>query len=177
MPVLGKHTKRITTGCWSKDGLLALGGEDRTLTLSNDFGDTVRQTTLRDVPQLIRFSDRKQDVRSQLIEGTVSLVLGKKNIFLYSIDDPDKPIELAFQAKYGDIVNYQWYGDGYIMIGFTHGWVIVISTHAKEIGTELFQIRSHKNYLADISISKSLFKAASCGDNWYIESKHLYLSN
>lgn len=132
---MGKHTRRITTGCWSKDGLLALGGDDRTLTLSNDLGDTIRQTTLRDVPQLIRFSDRKQDVRSQLIEGTVSLVLSKKNIFLYSIDDPDKPIELAFQAKYGDIVNYQWYGDGYIMIGFSNGWLVIISTHAKEIGT------------------------------------------
>lgn len=109
IPILGKHTRRITTGCWSKDGLLALGGEDRSLTLSNEFGDMIRQTTLRDVPLLIRFSDRKQDVRSQLVEGTVSLVLSKKNIFLYSIDDPDKPIELAFQPKYGEIINYQWY--------------------------------------------------------------------
>jgi WD repeat-containing protein 19 len=108
MPILGKHTRRITTGCWSKDGLLALGGDDRTLTLSNDLGDTVRSTTLRHVPTQIMFSDRKQDVRSQLIEGTISLVLEKKNIFLYSIDEPDKPIELAFQPKYGDIVNYQW---------------------------------------------------------------------
>jgi len=26
-------------------------------------------------------------------------------------------------------------------------------------------LRAHKNYLADITISKSLNKAASCGDN------------
>ena len=52
------------------------------------------------------------------------------------------------------------------MICFSLGYLIVISTHAKEIGTELFQLRTHKNYLADISVSRSLNKAASCGDNW-----------
>ncbi len=105
------------------------------LTISNENGDTIRQTSLREFPEIIRFSDRKQDVRSSLAEGTVSLILGKKVMFLFSIDDPDNPIELAFQNKYGEIVNYQWYGDGYIMIGFSLGYLIVISTHAKEIGT------------------------------------------
>jgi WD repeat-containing protein 19 len=162
IPVLGKHTRRICTGCWSKDGLLALGGDDKILTISNENGDTVRQTSLRETPQMIKFSDRKQDVRSQLLEGTVSLILGKKIMFLFSIDDPDKPIELAFQSKYGEIVNYQWYlkhfgikifhfntkatlfkyfryGDGYIMIGFSLGFLIVISTHSKEIGSVSFK--------------------------------------
>lgn len=105
------------------------------LTISNEFGDTIRQSSLRELPSNIQFSERKQDVRSQLIEGTISLILNKKTMFLYSIDDPDNPIELAFQQKYGEIVNYQWYGDGYIMIGFSQGYLIVISTHAKEIGT------------------------------------------
>jgi WD repeat-containing protein 19 len=30
---------------------------------------------------------------------------------------------------------------------------------------ELFQIRAHKNYLADIAVSRNLNKGASCGDN------------
>jgi WD repeat-containing protein 19 len=132
---LGKHTRRITTGAWSKDGLLALGGDDRILTITNEFGDTMRQTSIKDVPSHLCFSDRKQDVRSQLAESTVSLLLNRKTIYFYNVDDPDSPIELAFQQKYGDIVNYQWYGDGYIMIGFSNGYLIVISTHAKEIGT------------------------------------------
>ena len=78
------------------------------LTISNESGDTIRQSPLRDMPMGVRFSERKQDVRSQLLEGTVSLVLSQKVMYLYNIDDPDNPIELAFQAKYGDIVNYQW---------------------------------------------------------------------
>ena len=135
MPILGKHTRRINTGCWSRDGLLALASDDKTLTISSDAGDTIRQASLREPPTMLRFSERKQDVRSQLREGTVSLVMGRKILYLFSVDDPDNPVELAFQSKYGDIANYQWYGDGYIMIGFTLGYLIVISTHAKEIGT------------------------------------------
>lgn len=88
--------------------MLALGGDDKMLTISSDNGDTIRQTPLRDSPGHIAFSERKQDVRSQLLEGTVSCIVNKKIMFLYHIDDPDNPIELAFQSKYGELVNYQW---------------------------------------------------------------------
>lgn len=57
------------------------------------------------------------------------------------------------------------YGDGYLMIGFSSGFFVVISTHRKEIGQELFQARNHKDNLTGIAISLSLNKAASCGDN------------
>lgn len=132
---MGKHTKRITTGAWSKDGLLALAGDDKMLTITDESGDTVRQTQLKDQPFALMFSERKEDVKSQLLEGTISLVLNKRTIYLYSIDRPDNPIELAFQSKYGSIVNYHWYGDGYIIIGFAQGYITAVSTHAKEIGT------------------------------------------
>lgn len=42
----GKHTKRITCGCWSTENLLALGGEDKMITISNQEGDTIRQVIL-----------------------------------------------------------------------------------------------------------------------------------
>lgn len=50
------------------------------------------------------------------------------------MNDPENPIELAFQQRYGNIQDYKWYGDGYIMIGFSQGYFVVISTHMKEIG-------------------------------------------
>lgn len=39
----GKHTKRITCGCWNAENMLALGGEDKMITVSNQEGDTIRQ--------------------------------------------------------------------------------------------------------------------------------------
>lgn len=57
------------------------------------------------------------------------------------------------------------YGDGYILIGFSHGYFVVISTHIREIGQELYQAHNHKDSLNSVAISPALNKAASCGDN------------
>ena len=50
VPIIGKHTKAITCGAWSEGGLLALGSEDRSMSISNMDGDTLRVATLRDMP-------------------------------------------------------------------------------------------------------------------------------
>lgn len=165
IPVLGKHTKKITCGCWSSQNLLALGSEDNTLTISNNEGDTVRQTTLRGEPAEIYFSVKKTDERSTHGESTVSVSVDKKILILFNIDDPEDRIDLAFQRHYGHIVSYRWYGDGYILIGFSHGYFVVISTHIREIGQELYQAHNHKDSLNSVAISSALNKAASCGDN------------
>ncbi|XP_073198367.1 WD repeat-containing protein 19 isoform X2 [Lepidochelys kempii] len=165
IPVLGKHTKRITCGCWSTENLLALGSEDKMITISNQEGDTIRQTSVRSDPSDMQFSVMKTDERISARESTVSVVVGKKTLFLFNLNDPDNPIDLEFQQRYGNIVTYRWYGDGYIMIGFSRGCFVVISTHIREIGQEIFQARNHKDNLTSIAISQSLNKAASCGDN------------
>nr|XP_054756020.1 WD repeat-containing protein 19-like isoform X1 [Lytechinus pictus] len=165
VPILGKHTKKIICGAWSAQNLLALGSEDRTITVSNEDGDTIATTGVRLDPSDIQFSEMKVDERTSSGESTISVIVGKKTLFLYNLDDRDNPIELAFQQRYGSVVAYTWYGDGYIMLGFSNGYFIVISTHMKEIGQELFQARDHKDSLTGIAISLSLNKAASCGDN------------
>ena len=73
-------------------------------------------------------------------ENTVSLIVGGKTLYLFNLYDPENPIELAFQSRYGSIIAYNWFGDGYILIGFSQGFFVVISTHMKEIGQELFQV-------------------------------------
>ena len=72
IPILGKHTRRITCGAWSNENLLALGSEDKTVTVSNPEGDTVRQTSVRAEPTDIQFSEMKGDERSQTGDNTVS---------------------------------------------------------------------------------------------------------
>ncbi|CAJ0963747.1 unnamed protein product [Ranitomeya imitator] len=71
VPVLGKHTRRITCGCWSSQNLLALGGEDKMITISNQEGDTIRQTSVRLEPSDIQFSVMKTDERASPGESTV----------------------------------------------------------------------------------------------------------
>lgn len=71
IPILGKHTKKIVSGAWSSDNLLALGSEDKTLTVSTLEGDTVLSSVLRNDPSLIQFSEMKQDERTSM-ESTVS---------------------------------------------------------------------------------------------------------
>lgn len=52
------------------------------------------------------------------------------------------------------------------MIGFSRGNFVVISTHIREIGQEIFQAHDHKDNLTSIAVSQTLNKAATCGDNW-----------
>uniref|UniRef100_A0A3P9KAP6 WD repeat-containing protein 19 n=1 Tax=Oryzias latipes TaxID=8090 RepID=A0A3P9KAP6_ORYLA len=165
IPVLGKHTKRITCGCWNSQNLLALGSDDNTLTISNHEGDTISQAALRGEPGDIYFSSMKTDERSSNGESTVSVIVDKKSLMLFNINDPENPIKLAFQRTYGSIVSYHWYGDGYILIGFSHGYFIVISTHIREIGHEIYQTRNQEDSLNSVAVSPALHKAASCGDN------------
>ncbi|XP_010776359.1 WD repeat-containing protein 19 [Notothenia coriiceps] len=165
IPVLGKHTKKITCGCWNNQNLLALGSEDNTLSISNHEGDTIRQASLHGEPAEMTFSVMKTDERSGQGENTVSLSVDKKILILFNIHDPDNRIDLTFQRHYGNIVSYRWYGDGYILIGFSHGYFVVISTHIREIGHELCQAHNHKESLNSVAISTALNKAASCGDN------------
>lgn len=63
MPVIGKHSKKITCGCWSKENLIALGSEDKTISVSNIEGDTLRVIALRAEPSEIQFSEMKMDER------------------------------------------------------------------------------------------------------------------
>lgn len=72
VPILGKHTRRITSGSWSNENLLALASDDNTISISNVEGDTIRQISVRANPQNVQFSEMKGDERSQMGENTVN---------------------------------------------------------------------------------------------------------
>lgn len=64
-PILGKHSRRITCAAWSSGGaaqqVLALAGDDKTLSLSTADGDTLRVVALRDTPADMHFAAMKTD--------------------------------------------------------------------------------------------------------------------
>jgi WD repeat-containing protein 19 len=54
--------------------------------------------------------------------------MGGKTILLYDLNERENALELAFQPRYGDIVSYRWFGNGFIIAGFSSGYVVIIST-------------------------------------------------
>lgn len=108
----------------------------------------------------VQFSRQKVDGRDSQIERTISVNIGGKSLLLYNIDDPGNPIELAFQVRYGDLVAIQWFGDGYLIVGFSEGFFVIISTHMKEIGEEIYSIHLFKEGgLSGIKYSASTNRA------------------
>lgn len=62
-PIIGKHSKKIICGAWNSENLLALGSEDKSISISNCDGDTLRVIVLRAEPSEIQFSEMKMDER------------------------------------------------------------------------------------------------------------------
>lgn len=48
---------------------------------------------------------------------TVSTLLNFSAVTL-CVSQGDKPVELAFEDKYGQIRKHTWFGDGYILVAF-----------------------------------------------------------
>ncbi|KAI6657490.1 WD repeat-containing protein 19-like [Oopsacas minuta] len=173
VPVIGKHSKRITCGAWNSQNQIVLGSDDKTISLNSVDGDELKKISVRLEPNNIRLSNMKRDANKALFETSVSAVLGRRTLFLWDTEGStpssgDPPgqvqVELAFQNAYGDIVDYAWYGDGYLCIAFSNGFTVVVSTHPTEIGHELSQSRPHKNSLDGFVVSGAS-KVASVGSS------------
>lgn len=98
-------------------------------------------------------------------ENIVSVSMDRKTILLYNLDDPENALELAFQQRYGHIVSFKWFRDGYVMVGFSLGFLVVISTHLDEIGREQFCARFHMDGLRDIAYAPHRHQVATAGDS------------
>jgi WD repeat-containing protein 19 len=179
IPILGKHTKKIIGGAWSESNLLALIGEDKVLTISNDEGDTICISSLKGDAIAVQFAFMKADDKpptNNNSQNCVSLILNKKSLFLLNLTDSENPIALSFQERYGFIVDYQWFGEGYVLVGFSTGIFIVVCTYYKEIGQELTQFKIHKESLTTFNVCLSTKKIASCSDNMYEINNYLLIT-
>lgn len=169
--IMGKHSRKVTCGAWHpQENILALGSEDKTITLSGEDGDSIMKSEdplrLKNEPSMIDFADVKSDNPNESFrEKTVSLVLGEVTLLLLSMREPQKPTELAFQVKYGTIKSYCWFGDGYLVVGFSLGYIVIISSQMREISEELSSVKYHQNSLDCLCCSKASGKIASAGDD------------
>ncbi|KAL1529596.1 hypothetical protein AB1Y20_000539 [Prymnesium parvum] len=155
--ILGKHVKRITCGAWNSSNILALGSEDRQVTISNAEGDNLHQNTLKHEPTDLQF-DSKDDT-------VMAVVLGGKSLLIFNVEEPERPLELVFQPRYGALVSFRWFGDKQVVLGFDSGHVVLMSTNAQEANEELFSTRLHSGRLSGLALSLTLQRAACCSGN------------
>eukprot|EP00455_Lapot_gusevi_P056735 TRINITY_DN9506_c0_g2_i6.p1 TRINITY_DN9506_c0_g2~~TRINITY_DN9506_c0_g2_i6.p1 ORF type:complete len:408 (-),score=35.91 TRINITY_DN9506_c0_g2_i6:29-1252(-) len=157
---VSRHKKRITCADWSHDNKLAFASDDRQITIATEDGLTYGQVKVKSKPTKVKFGGNQRDR-----ENIVSVSMDRKTILLYNLDDPENALELAFQQRYGHIVAFKWFREGYVMVAFSFGYLVVISTHLTEIGREQFCAKFHKDNLRDIAYCPTRHKVATCGDN------------
>eukprot|EP00771_Trimastix_marina_P001515 gnl/Trimastix_PCT/2596.p1 GENE.gnl/Trimastix_PCT/2596~~gnl/Trimastix_PCT/2596.p1 ORF type:complete len:1355 (+),score=466.46 gnl/Trimastix_PCT/2596:60-4124(+) len=164
--LLGKHTKRITCGAWNAENRLALGSEEKKISINSEDGTMIDFLEVQHMPHNIHFSALKLDNRPSAYaerEPALSCDLGHKVIVLYEHDVT--LTECSFLEHYGSIVDYRWFGDGYIMVGFSSGRFVVLSTHAQEIGQEVIGVMVFESELLGLAYSSVLQRVALLGDN------------
>lgn len=133
------------------------------MSISNEDGDSLRIVQLSDTPSDLHFAKLKADGSGE--ENLLSLILGRKVLFLYNLSEPDAPIELGFQHHYGDVKRHIWFGAGLIALAFSQGYIITISTNPRELGQELSQLRVHAESLSDFDLNVETTTTVSCGQD------------
>ena len=171
--VTSKHQKKIVALTFNTQNKLALVSQDRTLSVNTLSGEVLEQMKLKYDPFDVQFAEQKvegnggakSDSNNMGNDQTISINMGQSTILLYNLQDTSNPIELAFQQKYGTICSYHWFGDGYVLIGFSGGYVIAISTHMREIGEELQSIQIYNGTLQDVCYNANANLVAAVGED------------
>lgn len=163
IPCVGKHSKKVNTGGWNSEGTLISGAEDKVLTVSNGTGDTVCESFMvKGPPVLLQWAKPKKDEieeNKSAVEKEVSAIINKKTLILLNIETTHN-VEISFSSQYGKIVDYQWFGDGYVAASFTNGYISIISTHKDEIGNEIYNMCPFNSPIEAMIINESLGKLA-----------------
>ena len=103
---------------WSKDNLLAIGADDNRISVMASSGSVLQRCDANETPRNLKFSEMKREKRGSYEESTVSAIIGKKHLGLWTVGDQTNAtapaagsqlFTLNFQDKYGDIIDYQWY--------------------------------------------------------------------
>ena len=125
----------------------------------------MRFQALKAIPADLQFADSDGGRKSAQADETVSINLARRSILMYRLSQPDSPIELKCQPKYGSIVSYRWYGDGFVLVGFSEGFVVAVSATGDKAGDELQVWPVHDGGLHDLVFCDSLSQFATCGNN------------
>lgn len=63
----------------------------------------------------------------------VTAIIGGKQII--HVDTPtQKSVIVSFAAAYGRVINYDWFGEDHLIVGFEKGIIAFISVHPDSMG-------------------------------------------
>ncbi|GFH09592.1 WD_REPEATS_REGION domain-containing protein, partial [Haematococcus lacustris] len=161
---LGKHTKKVVCSVWNNKQHLAMAGLDRMVTITDgSSGDTLRQFALKGDPVDMCVASRKEAGQVRTEENTYSINVSRRTIYIMECQDSeDKPLELEFLPTYGNIHKHLWFGDGFILVAFKSGQVVVVSSLNSEISEEVFSSKV-LDVLSDVAYAPSLGRIAVAG--------------
>ena len=164
-PITMSHSAQIVTADWSETGNLCTGDVKKKISVTTSKGDSLLQNTeLNYEPKNIKWARQKTSDNSK-DNNVISIIQDNKTILIYDMNQKAKPIELALDKQYGNIVTYEWFGDGYIAIGFSKGYVSIVSSHMDEVKNEINSKQLFKNDLNDISVCDEVGRIAVAGEN------------
>lgn len=167
--LFGKHSGSIVCGAWGdEENLLALAGEDRTITISTCEGTTEAQFTVSGIPGRIVFAPPRT---ARSLEGkgedskawTLCTSVKSEDIILYAMHE--EPTRLPFAQRYGKIVAFEWLSNHILIVGFTTGQLVAVRLDEGHFGEEVFSSRLHRTSLTNLVVSRSYQRVASCGDS------------
>ena len=164
-PITMSHSSQIITADWSESGNLCTVDIKRKLSVTTLKGDSLLQNVeLKSESKNVKWAKQKTS-DSKKDNDVISIIQDNKTILIYDINQKKKPIELALDREYGNLVTYEWFGDGYIAIGFSKGYVSIVSSHMDEVKNEVNSKQLFKNDLNDISVCDEANRIAVAGEN------------
>ena len=165
LEVGARHKKRIICGDWNDDDKLIFGSEDRQITICTSRGEVLDQVKLQCRPVDLSVWTTKEDDEEHN-SSMMGVNMEGQTLLVYHMQQKDaNALELAFQPRYGAIISFKWFGDGYIIVGFSSGYVVVISTHEHEIGREQLCAKFYMEELRNVAYCPDTNMLASCGDS------------
>eukprot|EP00948_MAST-09A_sp_MAST-9A-sp1_P001364 g1364.t1 len=155
---ISRQKKKVVCGDWHGDSMLIYATEDRQIVLWQDESQCTRQIRIKMRPVGILFvSTEKSAVK------IFALNLEGRALLLYNMEGNKNCLELAFQQRYGTISVYENFGVGRLMVGFTSGNCVLISTiTVSEEPEEMFCDKIVRGAVTSLAYSESMNVGAIC---------------
>ncbi|OQV14446.1 WD repeat-containing protein 19 [Hypsibius exemplaris] len=176
--VRGHHSGPVMAAAWSEDSLLATCSVVRSsakentsassrfvfVTVAGDTALSARECSYGKV-EGIQFATSKFVQGGQREQNTLSCIANENTLVLFNLEDDTRSLQYSFKAEYGKIIQYSWFGDGYILLSFQKGVLIWVSSHPDEQGKELQHLKIFPDKATDMCATGDGARFGICSSN------------